>query len=228
MFSGLQDASIIAQMDAEHFFRYYTPKVWLVHNPTINKNLYGEPGTVILGADGVTSLKTTRQLSSASSDFITAGVGVNDVLEVYKADSGDFGRYLISTVNSLHIVTISADWPMGSLTGLNFRILAANERYVRAAAPIPFHVKLDPTEQELRKWGMEQKSEQKVDALLKLSILLCSRLGVTPKVGDRFDYTYNGVSRQYEVLTLIERDQITDSGIPMHYVGSATKTRDLY
>lgn len=223
-----QDSSFIAEMDAESFVRYYRPRVWRVNNQSIATSIYGEPGQTASGADGVTSVAATRRLTSASADFVTAGVKANDVVEVYHSDvSADNGRYKVASVVDLHTLTISEDWPDGGNTGLGYIVFLANEQYTAMVVPVPFQLKLDPSEQDLKKWGMESKSKP-IDALIKLSILLCDRIGFVPKVGDRFDNEYNSVTQQYEVLTLIKRDQAADSSIPIHYIGSATKTRDIY
>lgn len=227
MIETAQDSAVIQALDAEAYRLYYKPRTWLVHNSSVQTNIYGEPGDAVIGSDGVTSVPATRTFTSASKNFTTLGVSINDILEIYTEGSLDKGRYDIDAISSDHVLHIASNWPVGSLIALKFRVLMMGDRYSPFFQAIPFNIKLTPTEDDLKRFGIEQKGKP-IDAIISMSILLCDRMGITPKIGDRFNYTYLGVDRQYEVLTLVKRDQIADSGIPLHYVGSASKTRDLY
>ena len=232
MFNTPQDVAVLQSIDAERFTIYYTPKEWLVHSDTIDSSPYGEPSTAVIGSDGVTSIPATRQLVSATGNFIVNGVAVNDVIEITDPDKGDFGRYKIVTVTDATTLVVHKNWPIGSLTSVAYKVLMKNERYSLFKTLLPFRVQISPTEDDLKKWGIEQKANP-VDAVFELSLHLCTLLGVVPKVGDRFNYNYldvvnEEIERQYEVLSLVERDQINDSGIPLHLVGTAAKTREIY
>jgi hypothetical protein len=226
-FGCTADVNNMRRMDAEAFKLYYTPRQWLVHNQGIDVNLYGEPGDPIVGSDGVTSALAVRRLTSAASDFVTEGVVAGSLLEINTPSCNDNGRYLISQVIDLHTLLISQNWPVGGNSGLIFRVLFAHEKYTAYAQLIPFQLRLDPSDKILKKYGLEQK-DKAVDAMFKMSIMVCEEYGLTPKVGDRFNYNYGTVVQQYEVLSIIKRDQLADTGIPLHYIGVATKTRETY
>jgi hypothetical protein len=231
LFSTATDASVIKQMDAESFRLYYTPREWLVNNDSITKNLYGETGVAIVGSDGITSVSTTKKLTSASSDFVTLKVKAGDVLEMLSVDSGDKGRYKIASIIDLHNITIPSNWPVGGLTAQSFSVIYETEQYTPFAQLVPFQLLLDPSDKDLKKWGIEEKTKP-VDALIKLSIQACDEMGLVPKIGDRFNYTIHvgppAIIQQFEVFNLIKRDQVTDSGYPLHYIGAASKTREIY
>lgn len=227
MFNCNQDVATVKKMDAEAFKLYYKPRVWLVHNNLITTNIYGEPGDPLTGSDGATSVPANRIFTSTGSDFVASGVVANCILELNDLEYSDNGRYkVVSVTDATHLV-VDSDWPTGSLSSLDFRILYENEKYTAHTTPIPFHIKLDPSQWTLKKWGIEQK-EQPIDALIKMSISVCEEYGLTPKIGDRFNYPYGALAQQYEVFSIIERDQVTDTGTPIHYVGTASKTRDVY
>lgn len=230
-FSSAKDVLYVKARDAEKHRLYFQPRRWLVHQrDTTPLNIYGEPGEVptsIVGTDGVTSIPATRTLTSAGSDFVASGVKVTDILEVFNAPAdtptstqGDNGRYLIEVI-AQHVLTVGQNWPVGSLDTLNFRVHILKERYVAYEQLVPFQVKLNPTKKELDKWGI---SEQR-DAKIELSIGLCTEIGLTPKIGDRFILPYGIGDRNitYEVKNLYEADQLADSGIPLHFVGFAKR-----
>lgn len=230
-FSSAKDVQYLKARDAEKHRLYFQPRRWLVHQrDTTPLNIYGEPGEVptsIVGTDGVTSIPATRTLTSAGSDFLVAGVKLTDVLEVFNAPldtptstQQDNGRYLIEGV-AQHVLTIDQNWPHGGLDTLNFRVHILKERYIAFEQLVPFQVKLNPTKKELDKWGI---SEQR-DAKLELSMGLCDEIGLLPKIGDRFILPYGVGSRNitYEVKNLYEADQLSDSGIPLHFVGFAKR-----
>jgi len=84
---------------------------------------------VLTGTDGVTSIPATRTLTSAGLDFLAAGVRKGDILHVEEPDpvspapnkTGDNNRYFVTGV-AQHVLTVQKDWPVGGLTGLDFRI----------------------------------------------------------------------------------------------------------
>lgn len=223
-FSTLKDAMYYRRRSAEQHRLYYTPRVWLVCNDSIVLNIYGEPGQPVSGTDGVTSIPSTRQLTSAASEFQTDGVQASDVLEVQDpaCNSGDNGRYMIDSVPDEHTLVINEDWPQGSLSSLIFYVHFSKMRYTQFAEEVPFNVKLNPPQELLEKWGQSIKR----DAMIQMSVQLCEDMNLTPKVGDRFVYPYGNKNIHFELQTLLEVDQLTDSGLPLHYIGFADKTKD--
>jgi hypothetical protein len=224
-FSSPEDVAYMKERDAEKHRLFYQPRRWLVHGrDSTTINLYGEPGAPVSGSDGVTSAPATRTLTSAGSDFVASGVKATDVLEVQDircdvSDVNDQGRFGIVSVNPTW-VTIDQDWPLGNGTDLNFIVHILKENYTEFNQLVPFLVKLNPTEKELDGWGITEKR----DAMVELSIKLCEDVGLVPKIGDRFTYPYEPREIQYELKNLFEADQLSDSGVPMHYIGFATRT----
>lgn len=238
-FSCPLDVKFLRGVDAEKHRLYYKARRYLVHQrDTTPTNIYGEPGEItssVDGDDGVTSVAATRQFTSAGSDFVTAGVKANDILEILNAPCDDSestdednGRYQILTVDSTTQLTITQDWPKGELNELDFKVHILFERYTELAQPVPLLVKLNPTQKELDKWGIDEKR----DAVLVFSIGLLEEIGLTPKIGDRFIYDYGqpdgGAASprviHYEIKNLFEADDHADSGWPLHYIGFATRT----
>lgn len=70
--------------------------------------------------DGATSIPATRELTSAGSSFVTAGVLVGDILEIHEGGADD-GFYVI-TVVAATTLTVDRDWPTGSLSSLDFTV----------------------------------------------------------------------------------------------------------
>ena len=223
-FSTIRDATFYRKRDAERFRLYCKPRRWLVETATITKNIYGEPGEPVTGTDGVTSIPATRQLVSSSSNFITSGVAVSDVLEIVteSAYSDDNGRYVIDQVVNATTLKINQDWPTGSISGLKFKVFFGDKRYTDFGQEIQFVIKLNPTEKELQKWGINEYRSAKI----VLSVELCESIGLVPKIGDRFVYTYGERNIHYEVLNLFESDQLGDSGLQLHYTGFAERTHE--
>lgn len=222
-FSSGKDALYYKKRSAEKARLYYPPLRWLVNNDAIVLNLYGEPGNPLSGIDGATSIPGTRQFVSATSDFTTAGVLPSDILEVETpaCNDGDNGRYQIDQVVNATTLLVSEDWPHGSLADLVFNVHFLKERYTEWPQLVPFLVKLRPTEKELDRWGIKEKR----DAMLVLSIQLCEEIGLTPKIGDRFIYPYGRTRNIHmEVKNLYEETQLTNSGVPIDYVGFAMRT----
>lgn len=230
-FSSAKDVRYLKARDAEKHRLYFQPRRWLVHQrDTTPLNIYGEPGelpSAIVGTDGVTSIPATRQFTSAGSDFVAAGVNVTDVLEIFNAPADtktstqeDNGRYLIELVTA-HVLTVDQNWPHGSRDAPNFRVHILKERYVAFEQLVSFMVRLNPTKKELDKWGI---SEQR-DARIELSMGLLEEISLVPKIGDRFILPYGIGTRNmtYEVKNLYETDQLSDSGIPLHFVGFAKR-----
>jgi hypothetical protein len=198
------------------------PRRWLVNDDTITLNIYGEPGSPVSGVDGVTSIPGTRRLTSAGSNFTTAGVQASDILEIQTptCNSGDNGRYQINQLISDTVLEITEDWPTGSLAELVFNVHFLKERYSEHNQLVPFQVKLEPTQKELDRWGIQEKR----DARISMSIQVCEEIDLTPKIGDRFVYKYGGRNIHYEVKNLFLDGQVGDSGIPIWYVGFAMRT----
>ena len=225
-FSSGKDAKYYKERSAEKARLYYPPLRWLVNNDTITLNLYGEPGSPESGTDGATSVPSTRQLVSASADFVDAGVGPGDILEVETpaCNDGDNGRYQIESVVDLNTLLISEDWPEGNLSDLVYNVHFLKERYIEWSQLIPIIVKLRPTEKDLTKWGIGERR----DAMIVMSIQLCDEIGLIPKIGDRFLYPYQRSGRprtiHMELKNLYEETQLTNSAVPVDYIGFAMRT----
>lgn len=236
-FSRARDALYIARREAEKHRLYYKPRRWLVHQRDATPlNIYGEPGEIgpVESADGVTSLPGSREFSSATVDFETAGVQVTDILEIrnqpcasFTSGQGDNGRYTIESVVG-GVLTVDADWAVGSQDNLDFKVHILKERYIASDQLIPFWVKLNPTEKALEKWGIRETR----DAMVELSILLCEELSLEPKIGDRFilpygDRTVTGSTARnlhYELKNLFESDKLGDADKPIKLIGFAKRT----
>jgi hypothetical protein len=78
-----------------------------------NGNTPNPHPVLVTGTDGQTSAAATRTLTSAGSDFVTAGVKVGDVLVVNEGGGSDNGEYRIVEVTSATVLTIDRDWPVG-------------------------------------------------------------------------------------------------------------------
>lgn len=225
-FSSSKDALYFKKRSAEKSRLYYPPLRWLLNNDSIVLNLYGEPGNPISGTDGSSSIAATQQFSSASADFVDAGIGPGDILEVQTpaCNDGDNGRYQISSVIDENTLDIGEDWPQGGLSNLVYNVHFLKERYTEHPQLIPFLVKLRPTEKELTRWGISEKR----DAMIVMSIYLCDEIGLIPKIGDRFLYPYQRSGRprliHMEVANLYEETQLTNSAVPIDYVGFAMRT----
>jgi len=221
-FSSAKDAKYLRRRAAEKDKLYRVPRRWLVHNESITTNIYGEPGAPVTGTDGISSVAATRQFTSSTSNFTTAGVQASDILEVKEeaCNSGDNGRYIINSVVNSTTLEINQDWPVGNLTGLKFIVHILKERYTEFDQLVPFLVKLNPTEKTLEKWGLNEKR----DAMVEISAELCDEIDLSPKIGDRFIYPYDDRDIHYEIKNLFEANQNADSGITLHYVGFAMRT----
>jgi hypothetical protein len=221
-FSTEQDALYLKRRAGEQIRLYCTPRRWLVNDDTITLNIYGEPGTPILAEDGQTSIPATRQFTSLGSDFVAAGVLPSDVLEIQTpaCNDGDNGRYQVNQVISPTVLEITEDWPAGSLTDLVFQLHFLPERYTEHPQLVPFQVKLEPTQKELDKWGIQEKR----DARIVLSTQVCEDIALTPKIGDRFVFRYGTRFIHYEIVNLYNDGSIADSGIPLWWVGFANRT----
>ncbi|MCG8433066.1 MAG: hypothetical protein MJA83_03415 [Gammaproteobacteria bacterium] len=79
---------------------------------------------VATNTDGATSIPATRTLTSAGSNFVTAGVVVGDTLQVETGT--DSGFYRIVTVAAT-VLTIDRDWPVGSNSGETFSVHSSLE-----------------------------------------------------------------------------------------------------
>lgn len=80
------------------------------------------------GADGATSTSTNRTFTSALATFVTNGVAAGDILLINDGTTaGDNGTYLI-TVVAATTLTVDRDFPVGSLTGLDYTVYSANSK----------------------------------------------------------------------------------------------------
>jgi hypothetical protein len=228
-FSTDRDATYLRKRDAEQHRLYYKPKRWLVLTvDTDVLNIYGEPGDVATGTDGTSSVAASRQLVDPAATFITDGVKAGDIIEIFSSacDSDeDNGIYVVESVDSETQLTINQDWPEGENTGLGWRIESLTETYTEFDRPLPFLAKLNPTEQELQRWGLQEKR----DCLVTISIELFNEFGLyEPKIGDRFIYPYDvrfGIRNiHYEISELWPGDQVGDSAIAIHWLGAAKRT----
>jgi hypothetical protein len=78
-------------------------------------------------ADGATSVPATRQFTSALATFSTNGVRAGDSL-VIAGTAGDEGIYTIASVDSETQVTVSEDWPAGSLGTITYEVWTLNRK----------------------------------------------------------------------------------------------------
>jgi hypothetical protein len=221
-FSSEKDALYMKRRAAEQIKLYSVPRRWLVNDDTITLNIYGEPGAPISASDGASSVPATRQFTSASSDFVTAGVKPSDVLEIQTpaCNDGDNGKYQVNQVVSPTVLEITEDWPVGGKTDLFFILHFLKERYTEHDQLVPFQIKLEPTQKELDQWGIQEKR----DARILMSTHLCDNINLVPKIGDRFVYKYGGRDIHYEVKNLFEDGSLADSGKPLWLVGFAMRT----
>jgi hypothetical protein len=102
-----------------------------------------------------------------------------------------------------------------------FSVHFLSERYTAFQHLVPVQVKLRPTEKFLDRWGIQEKR----DAAIVLSVKVCEDLGLTPKIGDRFIHPYGSRDIHYEIKNLYEETQLTNSAIPIDYIGFAVRTR---
>lgn len=221
-FSSEQDALYLKRRAGEQIRLYCEPRRWLVNNDAITLNIYGEPGSPISDTDGETSVAATRQLTSLNSDFETSGVLPSDILEIQTpaCNDGDNGRYQVNQVISPTVLEITEDWPEGGLSNLVFNVHFLKERYVEFPQLVPFQVKLEPTQKELDRWGIQEKR----DARIVLSTQVCDDISLEPKIGDRFIFKYGSRFIHYEIVNLFNDGSISDSGIPLWWVGFANRT----
>jgi phage tail sheath protein FI len=76
-------------------------------------------------SDGASSVPATRTLTSALASFVSNGVRAGDVVAV-EGTAGDEGWYTIASVDSETVLTISEDWPTGSLGTLVYEVWTLN------------------------------------------------------------------------------------------------------
>lgn len=221
-FSVEKEGLFYKQRAAEKARLYYPPLRWLVNDDTIELNIYGEPGLPLSGTDGATSSPATRQFTSSGSDFSSEGVQAGDILviETPACNDGDNGRYQVSSIVSSTILEISEDWPEGNLSSLVFNVHFLKQRYTEWDYKVPVMVKLQPTQKELDRWGIQERR----DAMIVLSIRVCEDIELTPKIGDRFIHPYGSRDIHYEVKNLFEDMQLTNTAVPINYVGFAMRT----
>lgn len=105
----------------------YIARVEAAANPAENSEMSlqgSSDDSMITGSDGATSVPATRTLTSAGSNFTTAGVIVGDVVEV--SGGADAGFYVITNVATT-VLTVDRDWPTGSLSSQSFTVWAAKK-----------------------------------------------------------------------------------------------------
>lgn len=221
-FSSEIDAEYIRRRDAEAMRLYCKPRRWLINNQSIQLNIYGEPGTSISGTDGATSTPSLREFTSLSSNFVSSGVMVGDILEIFTESIKDAEnrRYQIDSVQNSTKIVVNRNWPIGSQSNLKFSVILLNERYSEFKQLVPFYCKLQPPVEELNKYGIQEKR----DALVIISIEVCDKIGLSPKIGDRFVYQYEDRNIHYEMKDMMMQDQLGDSGVVLHYIGGANRT----
>lgn len=225
-FSSKTDSRYLRERHAEKHRLFYSPRQWLVHTDSITTDIYGDPGVAASGTDGITSIPSTREFTSATGDFVNNGVQANDTLEIFnqpcvtKSSSNvDNGLYTVVTVTET-VLTVDSDWPEGSQDNLDYTVRMVNERYAKLNQLLPFMIKLNPTRKVLEKWGITEER----DAIVELSALICEEAGLTPKIGDRFIHVYGPRNVHYEVLNLFPVDSLGDSGDFISWLGFAKKT----
>jgi len=83
----------------------------------------GSDQEIATGTDGATSVPATRELSSATGDFVNDGVVAGDVVEIHEGGADD-GFYLI-TIVAATVLTVDRDWPTGSLSAQDFTVYSS-------------------------------------------------------------------------------------------------------
>ena len=83
----------------------------------------------------------------------------------------------------------------------------------------PFRVELNPSRSLLKKWGFEKPR----DALVEFSTGVLDVVGVTPKIGDRFDFA----TEQYELMTHGAAAFVKNTKVPLRIRMAAMKARRI-
>ena len=219
------DQAYLKRQDRNAAWHLYTPRQWWVLNQLTEpeRNIYGEPvvRTTVTASDGVTSVPATRTLTT-STDLVAAGVRPLDTLAIADSSTpGDDGWYQIDAVTT-NTVTINEDWPVGSLTGLDFTIEKRYHEYTPFPTLVPFYIRLDPPASDLKKYGIEQER----DFLGEISVQVCEEVGLLPKIGDRFDVnTSEGNIQQFQLLTFDAVPISGDMRDPLHYFFTGLKSK---
>ena len=94
---------------------------------------------------------------------------------------------------------------------------------------MPMLVKLDPPENLLSKYGMDETRE----ALILFSRKVCHDLAVVPKIGDRLDFTYRtavgGVVNEHLILNQVNAWDFQRNLVDHYsYVAGANRTHKKY
>lgn len=219
-----RDHQVKRQEDLESFWRLFTPRQWWVLDQLSSgqRNLYGEPklNTLASGSDGATSVPGTRTLTSASADFVAAGIRTLD--NVVIALGADAGSYGVAQVTQ-HVVTIDRNWPAGSQSSVGFIVRAPYHKFAKFGPLVPFRLHLEPPKDLLKKFGIDTER----DALLVMSIPVCTALGLSPKIGDRFDVNLSeNLVQQFQILTVSREDTLGEVATQLHFICTAEKTHD--
>jgi hypothetical protein len=93
-----------------------------------------------------------------------------------------------------------------------------------AAVNFPFHIKLDPEQELLDKYGYSRTRE----AVCWFNTSILTDLSVTPKVGDRFDFAYTvrgqSVLEHFEILEISPWDFQRQTKVPYQITAAANRT----
>lgn len=94
---------------------------------------------------------------------------------------------------------------------------------------LPVHVKLDPEEEELNRYGYDRNR----DAILWFSRKIVRDLSIEPKVGDRLDFTYRtpsgSVVNEHLIITEISYADFQRQNSDYYQISaSANRTERLY
>jgi hypothetical protein len=90
------------------------------------------------------------------------------------------------------------------------------EAYYDASVEVPMMVRLDPEQDLLDKFGIDEPQE----SLITLSRKHMEGLGITPKIGDRFDLN----NFQFEFKTMKPGSWFSTTLVPCEYIATADKT----
>ncbi len=166
--------------------------------------ILNDSATLETGSDGATS--SGGVFSSAGSTFLTNGVGMSVTLEITSGD--DAGTYDVLEVTSENDLVVDGSFSNQPETTLNFKIYSLNlygepvvePTYTVVSPQIPIHIKIDPEAEELEKYGYDRTR----DAIIWFSAKILRDAGLSPKVGDRVNFTFTNeagstVLEQFEI-----------------------------
>jgi hypothetical protein len=214
LFNSTQDANVL------HGFVSEYPE--LIREP---RALYQKRTmTPVSGTDGVTSVDSTRQFTSASADFTNVLEG--SILSIRdETDTEDNGDFLVSDVVDANTLEIDEDWPYGSNTGLTFEVnyhdihgyAESQTPLFTATSKIPFLLIMNPSEKQLEEYGIDKK----VDAIVVFSTKVLSDASITPGDGDRF---LDDANREHELVSVWISDRFSGTNNSLRWVGGSRVT----